>query len=99
MTRKISIPSVSGSQPPSAIFSRLAQKKLASTSRNAPPASNETGSGHCHTRRMAANSRQLVNSMVVETAVPYAPASRSELRKAIVIDTVPIIISQLTTGT
>ncbi len=36
--------------------------------------------------------------MVVATAVPYAPASRSELPNAMVVATVATISSQLTTG-
>ena len=37
--------------------------------------------------------------MVVETAVPYAPARRSELPKAAATPSVPSIIIQLTNGT
>ena len=48
---------------------------------------------------MAANNRQVVSNMVVATAVPYAPANRSELPNATAITTVATIIIQLTAGT
>ena len=54
--------------------------------------------GHFHTSRMARNKRKVVSSMVVDTAVPYAPASRSELPNAMVVAMVAAISSQLTTG-
>ena len=48
---------------------------------------------------MALNSSAVVSSMVVETAVPYAPASLSELPKLKVRTSVQTIIVQFTTGT
>ena len=41
----------------------------------------------------------MVSSIVVDTAVPYAPASRSELPKPKVSARVQTIIAQFTRGT
>ena len=78
---KINAASSSGIHPPSTIFSRLAPKNARSISRNTPLTSNATPIGQRHTSRMALNSSAVVSSMVVETAVPYAPARLSELPK------------------
>ena len=61
---------VRGSQPPSAIFMRLARKKLTSTMTNMPATAIATARRHFHKSRMARYSRNVVNSMVVDTAVP-----------------------------
>jgi hypothetical protein len=70
MTVKTPIARVSGSQPPSAIFKRLAAKKAPSTIRKPAATAIATTSGHFQILRMASKSRQVVSSMVVETAVP-----------------------------
>ena len=74
-------PKTSGTQPPSTIFKRFAQKNAVSTTRNPPATSIAAASGQRQILRMAVNSRPVVNSIVVDTAVPYAPASLSELWK------------------
>jgi len=53
MTRKIQAAIVSGSQPPSAIFNRLALKKPASMRTNMPPTPRATSNGQRQTLRMA----------------------------------------------
>ncbi|MCY1183609.1 hypothetical protein D9M73_242450 [compost metagenome] len=68
--KKTSAPKVRGSQPPSAIFSRLAPKNPTSTIRKSPAIRIETASGQRHVFRIAVKSRQVVSSIVVDTAVP-----------------------------
>src|SRR6202022_2517370 len=99
MMKKMTAPNVRGSQPPSAILRRFAPKNAVSSTRNTPATPRDSAVDQCHTLRMAAYSRHVVNNMVVATAVPYAPASLSELPNATAMATVATIIIQLTTGT
>ena len=70
ISRNTTAPNVRGSQPPSAILSRLAQKKPTSTTRKPPATSTDTSVDQRQTLRIAVNSSPVVNIMVVETAVP-----------------------------
>ena len=99
MTANKAAAKLSGSHPPSAIFNRFAEKNAASTIRKNAATGIARAADHCQDRRMATYNRHVVNNIVVATAVPYAPARRSELPNAIVMPTVPAIMSQLTMGT
>src|ERR1700678_903600 len=61
---------VSGSQPPWAIFKRLAVKKLVSTTIKTMATEAATAIGHFHRSRIARYKRNVVSNMVVDTAVP-----------------------------
>ena len=53
MTTKSATAKLNGNQPPSTIFSRFAQKKLASTARKMPNTAIAAAKGQCHTSRIA----------------------------------------------
>ncbi|MNN69611.1 hypothetical protein D3C81_1854170 [compost metagenome] len=68
--KNAALPISSGNQPPSATLSRLAAKKVRSTSRK-PPASRATSTGfHFQTLRIMKAARNEVISIVVVTAMP-----------------------------
>ena len=99
MMMKMLAPSVRGTQPPSTILARLATKNPTSTTRKRLAMARTAAKGQRQTLCMARKRRNVVSTMVVETAVPNALASLSELRNASVTARVPTAIIRFTAGT
>src|SRR5262249_40100248 len=83
ITKQINAPSRSGTHPPRAIFSVLADRNPASTAANPMAIAITTGSGHFQISRIATNNSTAVASIVVDTAIPEAAARPLELPKPI----------------
>src|ERR1700733_3805627 len=74
----IATPIVSGTRPPSTTLSRLAMKKATSMERNAPVSARAAQSGHRHSFQTTKKAREVVATIVPNTAMPQALANASD---------------------
>src|SRR4051812_9824831 len=74
-------PTSSGNQPPTGILCTFAATKVGSRARNSPAIGSSNAQDQPQTQRATAATRIEVTNMSPATAMPYALASASELRK------------------
>src|ERR1700722_16749536 len=70
ISTNIAMPSSRGTQQPSTTLERLAMKKPTSTHRNAPISASAAQSGHRHSFQTTKKAREVVATIVPDTAMP-----------------------------